>query len=258
MLTAARVGLEVRRTWWRVRDYAYVLHRQAVGVLVRGGPEVYLDPDPREHPDVVLVPGVYESWQFLRPLADELHARGHAVHVLPALGYNRGPVESAAAVLGAHLRSADLRDVVVVAHSKGGLIGKLAMLRHDPERRIARMLAVATPFGGSSLARLVPLRAVRAFLPTDPTIAALAVERSVNARITSAYSHWDPHIPAGSVLPGARDNVELATPGHFRVLTDPRLVDVVLAAVRAEAAQADPPADPQAPPQAPAGAGGRP
>lgn len=233
---AARVALEGRRTWWRVQDYAYVLHRQAVGVLVRGGPEVYLDPDPREHPDVVLVPGVFESWQFLRPLADELHARGHAVHVLPALGYNRGPIESAAAVLGAHLRSADLRDVVVVAHSKGGLIGKLAMLRHDPDQRIARMLAVATPFAGSPLARFVPLRAVRAFLPTDPTITALAVEQAVNARITSAYSHWDPHIPGGSVLAGARQNVELATPGHFRVLTDPRLVEVVLGAVREEAA----------------------
>ncbi len=37
---------------------------------------------------VVLVPGVYERWQFLRPIADALAARGHPVHVIPELGIN--------------------------------------------------------------------------------------------------------------------------------------------------------------------------
>ncbi len=42
-------------------------------------------------------------------------------------------------------------------------------------------------------------------------------------------STWfDPHIPDGSDLPGAR-NVRLATPGHFRALRDPELLPLVLA-----------------------------
>ncbi|MCL3862925.1 alpha/beta hydrolase [Actinotalea sp. K2] len=223
----------VRRAWWRVRDYAYVLHRQLDGLLHRGDAEVYLAPRQRVAPDVVLVPGVYESWQFLRPLAEALHRAGHVVHVLPGLGYNRKPVPAGAALLARHLAQHDLRDVVVVAHSKGGLIGKLAMLREDPQGRIRSMVAISTPFAGSVYARWVPLAAVRAFVPTDATLAALAAELDVNQRITSAFSRWDPHIPGGSRLDGAV-NIELRTPGHFRVLLDDELERVVLDAVRGQ------------------------
>ena len=48
----------------------------------------------------------------------------------------------------------------------------------------------------------------------------------MNARIVSAYGSFDPHIPGGSALPGAR-NVILETMGHFRVLGDARVLDEV-------------------------------
>ena len=67
--------------------------------------------------------------------------------------------------------------MVLVAHSKGGLIGKLAMLREDPDGRIDSMIAVNTPFAGSSYARWFLVPSVRAFIPTDATIVALAAER---------------------------------------------------------------------------------
>lgn len=249
---AQRVRRAPQRAWWRVRDYAYVLRRQAVGVLVapgRHGPLAHAVPEhaadvvgPREGSGtgttasgavtVVLVPGVYEDRHFLRPLARELHAAGHPVHVVPALGRNRLTVREGAVRLLARLAELGADDVVVVAHSKGGLIGKLAMLQPQGSG-IRHMVAVATPFGGSTLARFVPLGAVRAFVPTDATLLALAAEHEVNTRITSVYSRWDPHIPSGSVLTAAAANVELATPGHFRVLADPDLVPVVLQVLRA-------------------------
>ncbi len=45
----------------------------------------------------------------------------------------------------------------------------------------------------------------------------------MNSRITSIYSAWDPHIPGGSQLAGAR-NIELRSTGHFRVVADPALL----------------------------------
>lgn len=227
---AARRGLvergrqAVRRTWWRAEDYAYAVQRQ---LGVRGGPDDLAEPERPVGPPVVLVPGVYEPWRFLRPLGVELHARGVRVHAVTALGNNRLPVPVQAAVLGDFLAARDLRGVVLVAHSKGGLIGKLAMLDHDPDGRIASMVAVNTPFGGSALARWLPLRPIRAFVPTDPTIVALAAELEVNARITSVRSFWDPHIPGGSTLVGSRE-VLLDTPGHFRPLADPQLVELLV------------------------------
>lgn len=225
------VAQAARHTWWRVLDYAFVVGRQIEGVLRPGGDDAYRSPADPIPPQVLLVPGVYESWHFMRPVAALLHGRGHVVHVLPALGYNRGPIVDGARVLGAYLRAHDLHDVVLVAHSKGGLIGKRAMLAEDPDGRIRCMVAIATPFAGTHLARWVPLAAVRAFVPTDATLVALAAEQEVNSRIVSMFSVWDPHIPRGSVLEGAT-NLELATPGHFRVLADPSLDEVLARAVR--------------------------
>ena len=216
----------MRRLGWRVQDYAYVLARQAEG-LRRHRPDRPAGTAGGAIP-VVLVPGVYESWTFLRPLGLLLAAAGHPVHVLPTLGYNRGPVPEAARELGRFVRAEGLPRAVVVAHSKGGLIGKLAMLREDPDARIAGMVAIATPFAGSPHARWVPLRAVRAFLPTDATLVALGAERAVDARIASVYSRFDPHIPGCCALTGAAANIEVATPGHFRVLADPGLPRIVL------------------------------
>ena len=223
-------GLARRGLWW-AHDYAYAglrvlesLRRPDAAPLTQV-PDVPGRKGPRA--PVVLVPGVYESWAFLRRLAWAVHRDGHPVHVLPTLGHNRGPIPDAASQLGRYVAEKGLDDVVVLAHSKGGLIGKLAMLREDPEGRLRGMVAVATPFGGSPLARWVPLAAVRAFRPTDATLMALAAERAVNARIVSVYGRFDPHIPNGSHLDGAMANVELATAGHFRVLADPRLPGVV-------------------------------
>jgi triacylglycerol lipase len=222
----------LRRAVWWAQDYLYVAFWQVAGLLHRGGTEPFLRPDNPRDPTVVLIPGVYESWRFMRPLAAVLHRHGHPVHVVSALGYNVGTIPDMARLVAEHLVEEDLTDVVVVAHSKGGLIGKYAMLNHDPDGRILAMVAVNTPFGGSPYARWIPLAAVRAFVPTDATLAALTADLVVNAKITSVSGPFDPHIPGGSDLEGAT-NVHLTTPGHFRLLSDPQLVPTILEALEA-------------------------
>ncbi|WP_323741057.1 alpha/beta hydrolase [Microbacterium abyssi] len=171
---------------------------------------------------MVVLPGVYESWKFLQPLIEQLHGRGHPVHVIETLRRNQRPVADAAVEVTAFLEAADLRDVVLVAHSKGGLAGKLVMV--GPEAgRVASMLAVATPFSGSRYARMMPGQTLRAFSPVHPSILAIARHQDVNGRVVSVFGEFDPHIPEGSELVGAR-NVRLATGGHFRILAHPQVL----------------------------------
>lgn len=178
---------------------------------------------------VVIVPGVFERWHFLRPIANRLAEAGHPVHVIPELGTNAGPIPEAARRVTAFLETRDLRGVALVAHSKGGLIGKAAMLE-DADGRIDRLVAIATPFQGSRMARLTIVPVLRAFRPAHPVIRRLAAEREVNSRITSIFPAFDPHIPEGSAIEGGA-NVRLEVVGHFRVLEDPAAIDAVLAAV---------------------------
>nr|WP_216645693.1 alpha/beta hydrolase [Isoptericola halotolerans] len=212
--------------WWAA-DYAYAVRRQLAGLMSRTRPETYSRLPAARQPPVLLVPGVYESWRFLEPLARALHGRGYAVHVVAPLGLNRGSIPDMTDLVAAALVEEDLTAAVVVAHSKGGLIGKSLMGRADVGHRISGMVAVNTPFAGSPYARCLPLRSVRDFLPHDEVITALDAQRADNARIVSAATFFDPHVPTGSRLPGAT-NVRLATPGHFRALADPELLPLLV------------------------------
>jgi triacylglycerol lipase len=188
----------------------------------------YFGPDPverypgGERAPVLLLPGVYETWQFLRPLADRLYELGHPIHTLPELGYNRRPIAASATMGAAYLERLDLRNVILIGHSKGGIIGKRMMVADDAAGRVSRLIAVCSPFGGSSLARFAPNPALRAFHPRNELIVQLAQEREANAKIVSIFSRLDPLIPNGSRLDGA-ENVELSIVGHFRPLTSDQL-----------------------------------
>ncbi|MBT0994824.1 hypothetical protein KIN34_11085 [Cellulomonas sp. DKR-3] len=225
-----RSGSAPRRLWWRAWDYAVAVRWIVAGALRPGDPDELAGTSSGvAGRPVVLVPGVYEAWHFLRPLARALHARGLRVHAVPGLGRNRGVITPSAALVRERIEALGLRDVVLVAHSKGGLIGKRAMiedvLSSDP--RIASMVTVNTPFTGSRYARWVPLPAVRALLPGDAVIRELALERSVDERIVAVRSFWDPHVPDAGPPDGGAD-VLLRTPGHFRPLADPELVELVV------------------------------
>jgi hypothetical protein len=198
------------------RDYLLAGRWRAAALRPAAVPEEWAGGDRRP---VLLIPGVWEPWQFLRPLGERLSASGHPVHVVTAIRHNSAPVPVVAGLVADHLAQHDLRDVVVVAHSKGGLIGKRVMLGPSGWR-VARLVAIATPFSGSEWGRVVPLRAVRALAPESPDVVSLAAETAVNARITSIYPLFDPHVPGGSELPGA-ENVRLPIAGHSRILADP-------------------------------------
>lgn len=205
-------------SWW-IRDYAYAAVWQVRAFFNRTDPAVFLTGD---RAPIVVIPGVYETWKFLQPLIEAAHRRGHPVHVVPSLRRNQRPVLDGAAFVTEYLDQAGLDGAVIVAHSKGGLIGKQAMIG-PAGSRVRAMLAIATPFGGSRYARLMIPRTLRIFSPRDATILALAKEADVNERIVSVYGTFDPHIPEGSELAGAL-NIRLETGGHFRILAHPRVL----------------------------------
>lgn len=244
-----------QRAWWWAADYAYAAGRQLAVLEAPWSSRLRSRTPPSWAsgkaglPEVILLPGVYEHWTFLRPLADDLNAAGYRVSVVHGLRANRRGVAETAERLGRALARTPAPEPgrVLVAHSKGGLIGKQLLLAAAapaatataaadaaasasalsevdepgaPPLDLLGMVAVCTPFGGSRLARLLWDPSIRAFLPTDETIVMLGHDTSVNARIVSIFGRFDPHIPDGSVLAGAT-NVRVSGAGHFRVLGQP-------------------------------------
>ena len=230
-----------RGTWERVqgrrrdvvRDYGYALGWQLRSLVPdHARLERWRTGRPGKVP-ILLLPGVLERWNFLRTIGDRLHREGHPVHVVETLGSNRRGVPKQAERVAAYLDEHELRDVVIVAHSKGGLIGKFAMANPEIGWRLLGMVAVATPFVGSPYARFFLDPSVREFSPQHPVIRGLSRELDSNRRIVSIWPGFDQHIPTSSRLVGARANLEVPGTGHFRILASRTVVDAVVREVAA-------------------------
>jgi len=237
------------RPWWWLLDYVYAGWRQLLSFFRRRCPATFASGDPCK-PAIVLLPGVYETWLFLEPAAQRLNALGYRVFAVPELGVNRRAIPESAAVVATTVAGLayahGFSQCILLAHSKGGLIGKHAMLdagafpssdagttvpapagpASGGAVEILGLVAIGTPFSGSLYARYMISRTLRHFSPDDTVLMSLQAETDINAMVVSIYPEFDPHIPGGSALPGAR-NVELPVSGHFRTLRD----KTVLAAV---------------------------
>ncbi|TFD57400.1 alpha/beta hydrolase [Cryobacterium suzukii] len=214
----------IRDVQWWVRDYAYAATRQVRALTSRARPDGFKTGD---QCPVVIIPGIYETWKFLQPLITRVHDAGHPVYVVDKLAWNIASVPDAARHVADLIAEQRLTGVVLLAHSKGGLIGKFVMIGHDADSRIAGMIAVAVPFSGSSYAKYMLPPSLRSFAASNEHITGLNENTVTNARIASIFARFDPHIPEGSTLAGAR-NIQIDTGGHFRLLADVRVVDVVM------------------------------
>lgn len=210
-------------------DWAYGVGWWLRAFSRSGTPDAFREPGPdaAHHTPLVLLPGIWERWPYLVPLARSLNAEGHPVHLIPALGANGSALPVATRIVTDYLRRQRLQGVVLVAHSKGGLIGKLAMLDPDSAGRVRGMVALSTPFGGSSLSWPIFGRTpLGVFAPRGRAITDLAAQLDVNARIISVQPTHDQVIPEGSRLEGA-SNVTLEAAGHFRPLRDAEVHRVI-------------------------------
>ncbi|WP_432488141.1 esterase/lipase family protein [Kineococcus sp. SYSU DK018] len=215
----------------RAEDYAWIVAAQLRAFTAAPDPARWLSGTATP---VVLVPGVWETWPVLRELGDALHEAGHPVHTVPALGTNSADLDGSARLVRDRLLELDLERVVLVAHSKGGLIAKSAFALPEVDSRVVGLVTIATPFAGSTYARWFPARAVRRLSPRDPVMRELAADVRSHPRILALRPRFDPHIPRAAGAPALAGAVEVELPldGHFLPLGDPVLHDAVVRAVR--------------------------
>lgn len=226
----------IRRLVYWYLDYWYVGYWQLRRLFHRYDAKKYLRDPGRPSIPIILIPGIYERWHFMKPVADALHKAGYPIHVVQKLGYNRGRISEMARRVRRYMNEQGMTECIIVAHSKGGLIGKYLLTHDNRDGLIRQVIALNTPFSGSVYAYLTPLRSVREFTPTSRIVTELLAHHLDNGRITSIYGAFDPHIPAGSHLPGAK-NVQLPVMGHFRIVSESIVQQAVVTAVRQAASE---------------------
>lgn len=218
----------IKFLWHLIGDYFFAVRKHIEAFVFPNSPDRYMKNAEAGKRPVILIPGVFEKWNFIKDVADELSARGHPIYVLDNnLGYNTKDIPGTAKLVRNLIDDKDLKDVVILAHSKGGLIGKYALAFYNKNERIKKMIAVATPFGGSKIVRFFPYKVLNRS-PISNDIKLLQEKGDVNDKITSIFGVFDNHVwPLDSCrLEGAK-NIQLNIFGHHKILANKDVIRIV-------------------------------
>ncbi len=212
-----------------VRDYLHAAKGHGLAFLSRRPPIHYLGYIEEGRAPIVLIPGIYAKWHFLKAIADPLSNLGHPIYIVDKLGYNAREIPDGAKLVQELIDEKNLRNVIIIAHSKGGLIGKYILARHNKDSRVRKMIAIATPFGGSCLAHLIPHRAAKELAPESGIICELNEEKDVNRLIVSIFGLFDNHVwPTLSCQLDGAKNIQVPVYGHHKILFNKETLDMVL------------------------------
>lgn len=189
--------------------------------------------DPREAQEIgpddaevlaLAVPGAWDSWHFMEPLARNLADRGIRVSFVPELGHHVMPVAESVPIVRAALDElmleAEGRPVVVLGHSKGGIVSLRVLAERIPKNvdQPRGLVALSTPFGGTAWANRTRLSAVKELRLGSDSVAQVEKDALSGVKIVSIRPARDPHITSRFVPSGAR-RLRIRSAGHFQTLS---------------------------------------
>ena len=215
-----------------VKDYLHAAHKQSWAFIYRKPPGHYLGHIVEGKRPIILIPGVFEKWHFLKFIADPLSLKGHPIYALEHIGYNTKEIRHTANLVQELIKEKGLKNVIIIAHSKGGLIAKYILAFHNQDKRVEKAIAIATPFGGSHITKLIPHKAVKELAPEHEIIRTLSEKKVVNKKILSIFGVFDNHVwPESSCrLEGAK-NIQVQVHGHHKILFDKQVREIIISEV---------------------------
>jgi triacylglycerol lipase len=183
-------------------------------------------------PVVVLQHGYVHNGAVWSPLARALEARGYRVYTIDQPLYE--PIDTMADRLGARIEQAcekaDVSQVILIAHSMGGLVSR-AYLRKHGDARVERLVTLGSPHHGTFHAHLALGPNGKQMLPGNAWLAELSKTR-VNVPFVSIYSIYDTLItPQDSSRMEEASNVELTGVGHVAMFASPQIQAAVCDAI---------------------------
>jgi pimeloyl-ACP methyl ester carboxylesterase len=126
---------------------------------------------------------------------------------------------------------------VLVGHSLGGLLARMALQRDRPPRGVAGFISICAPLHGTWRSKFVPHPALRALSPDGEVVRELMASAHRldrwKGRVLTIGARWDQFItPWDSAFLDGHDRLELEDVAHAGSLFDPRVHSAVINLVR--------------------------
>ena len=209
----------MKKIFYWINDYLYLLLGKVFMYLYKDPPKHYLDYVVKGKNPVILIPGNSNKWGFLKKLGDSISNLGHPVYISHRLGLNLFDIPTSAKIVRKTIDENKLEKVVLIGHSKGGIVGKYILMHENNDDRINRLIAIAAPFSGTNIVSHLPYESLRELSPKSKIIQELDSNEKVNSKIVSLMPEFDNHVwsEKGSYLKGAL-NIKVPIKGHHKIV----------------------------------------
>ena len=197
-----------------ITEYLLIAEYKIRGFLSKELPSTWKS---GEVSDVLIIQGLNEYVINFREFGDIANKLGFRVHGIDL--HTRATVANIAQQYINFIKENDLRDIVIVCHSKGGIISKF-LLDNYPEinKRVSKVISIAVPFGGSGLG-WIPIWNIPELGTNSKFIKKLLQKTENNVKFLNLYSELDNHvILSDSLRLSGADNRLINIIGHTRIL----------------------------------------
>lgn len=202
----------------RLVDQYYTLKTLLHSLYNRSPNESWLAANLQKDP-IVLIPGLMQKWNIFRDIATLLVKDGHPVFIVKNINRNLIPIKYAAEQVKKVIDGNTLKNVIIIGHSKGGLIGKYLLCYLNTDNKVKKLITIATPFKGSLHAKNFSLAIYDELIPGAKILTELGAHSEINNSITNIYSKLDGLIiPSESCVLEHAKNIQLRCAGHHRLM----------------------------------------
>ncbi|MEN9389293.1 MAG: hypothetical protein RLY61_377 [Candidatus Parcubacteria bacterium] len=166
---------------------------------------------------VVLIPGLHETNFFLYSVGNFLNQHGYRILTIPEFD-SLEPVGQIYTKLEKLVQSLDASNIILVSHSKGGIVAKYFLDNSNQSHRIKYSVSLATPYLGSVFA-ILRFHNLHELASSSNLIKEVSQQDAHVAKVINLYPKFDNHvIPNKNLLLKGAKNIQINVNGHTRIL----------------------------------------
>ncbi|MBI2103477.1 hypothetical protein HYT59_00565 [Candidatus Woesebacteria bacterium] len=200
-------------------DYVYLLRGGTHSFIYHRPPKHYLGHIVEGKYPIILIPGLMGKWNNLAKIANRISLLGHPVYIVPKLGMNTADIPTSSKIVREVIDQNNLDNTLLLAYSKGGLIGKYLLAHFNKDKRVKKLISIATPYHGVGPVKYIPIKHYKELATSSEIITDLSQHNEVNDKIVSIYPIFDNHIwPQSSAHLEGATNIRVDVSGHHKVL----------------------------------------
>ncbi|SRR5258708_7023210 len=178
--------------------------------------------------NIILIPGFTGTWKYLEDLGNFFNKNGFKIHTISDIEPNIYKIKYSVEKTKNYILQNKLDGVILIAHSKGGIISRYLLNDKEIENKIKKVINISVPNKGSILG-LYSFNNAHELIPWSRIIQDLRNQKEELKKVLNIYGVFDNVIiPNKSLYLENAENIKTNIIGHVKTVKSPKIWRIIL------------------------------